>query len=487
MKRADRNFANARPASVSEKAFFAVARALFIGGILLAVVPLGAVQDGYFNLSLLVNGIVLGCACLVSWPNRDLARLIGWAAGLLAASTVYVIAQSVSFPLNPLAHPAWSEASERLGPLSGAISVAPAETLRAAPALALPFGVFMSALALHQDDAAALRLWKRLAWVGLAVAAYGLVQQFLLPRHLLSGVKTDESRSLTAVFVNRNNTAAFLSLAGLMLLGRSATAYLSVSEDRCRGEGSGLPSLAQPGLLRLAAAVLSYGISAVALLLTFSRSGSLLGITCQAVALAWLLAAYSKLARRPLGVAAIGGAGVALLASAWFLMPRTLERIQIQGAEDARWCTFASVLQAIKDHPIAGTGFGAFESAFRPYRNSECGIAGLWDKAHNSFLEAYLGLGAPSLLLLLVACVVLLRTFGRGLANRERMKFAPVIGLCAMGFIALQSVVEFPTQIPGVAAYFAACLGVCASLSLSRSKKQKTRRDAQRGDHPSPG
>ncbi len=93
---------------------------------------------------------------------------------------------------------------------------------------------------------------------------------------------------------------------------------------------------------------------------------------------------------------------------------RSVYRMQEQGGEDGRWCSFASTIEAIMAHPIFGTGFGAFQDVFPAYRNADCaGIFGVWDRAHNVFLEGYLGLGLP-----FAASSCRLCDFNRGLRSR---------------------------------------------------------------------
>ena len=72
----------------------------------------------------------------------------------------------------------------------------------------------------------------------------------------------------------------------------------------------------------------------------------------------------------------------------------------------ARWCgslTIKSILSA----PLLGYGYGTFSAVFPMFRDDSIGICGIWDKAHNTYLEIFQGLG---LLFgaMLIACVVVL-------------------------------------------------------------------------------
>jgi O-antigen ligase len=151
------------------------------------------------------------------------------------------------------------------------------------------------------------------------------------------------------------------------------------------------------------------------------------------------------------------------------LAGRTEYRIETQVAEEGRWCAFASTIQAIKDNWILGTGFGTFQDVFPSYRNSDCaGIFGIWDKAHNFFLEGYLGLGLPFAAAVVIGYGVLIGAFIRGIRTRRRYRSIPTMGLSALVLVSLHSLVDFSLQIPGVGVYFAAVTAAAVSVSLAR-------------------
>jgi O-antigen ligase len=128
------------------------------------------------------------------------------------------------------------------------------------------------------------------------------------------------------------------------------------------------------------------------------------------------------------------------------------------------------VIDAIKDNPWFGTGFGTFEQVFPVYRDPECGLSGLWDRAHNVFLEGSLGLGLPFAVVVLFGLVYLLSIFLIGYRTRQRFQIVPVAGMGILLLVVLHSMVDFSIQIPGVAAYVAAALGAAVSISLARKR-----------------
>jgi O-antigen ligase len=152
---------------------------------------------------------------------------------------------------------------------------------------------------------------------------------------------------------------------------------------------------------------------------------------------------------------------------------RSLFRIEQSGTADHRWCVYDSTIAAIMDNPWFGTGFGTFEQVFSVYRNPECGISGIWDRAHNFFLEGYLGMGLPFAAISLVVIVYLGSVFLVGYRTRQRFRIIPLIGMGILILVVVHSMVDFSLQIPGVAAYVAATLGAATTISLVRRRSRR--------------
>jgi len=147
---------------------------------------------------------------------------------------------------------------------------------------------------------------------------------------------------------------------------------------------------------------------------------------------------------------------------------RSVYRMQEQG-DEGRWCSYASTMAAIKDNWVFGAGFGAFQDVFPVYRDSDCvGIFGVWERAHDFYLEGWLGLGLPFLVALAIGYLVLIAAFVRGVRVRHKFCFIPVMGLAALILASLHSVVDFSLQIPGLAVYFAAIMAATVTVSLGR-------------------
>jgi hypothetical protein len=149
---------------------------------------------------------------------------------------------------------------------------------------------------------------------------------------------------------------------------------------------------------------------------------------------------------------------------------RSERRAQTLASEDGRWCVFASTATAIADHWPLGAGFGAFPDVFPAYRNVDCaGVFGIWDHAHDFFLEGLLGFGLPFVGAAALVYAALGAALVRGVTVRRRLRFLPVAGLAALVLVTLHAIVDFSLQIPGVAVYVAAAIAAAVAVALGRA------------------
>ncbi|NDW04379.1 O-antigen ligase family protein [Jiella pacifica] len=373
---------------------------------------------------------------------------------------------------NPMANPVWGAVAENLGFSGGAVSIAPGVTLRSIPGVAVPFLVFGTALLLSRDDVEGLRTWRALALLGITVPLFGLLRYLAFPNMRLFDQTFLDPTVVTSVFVNRNNAATFFGLASLAALG---WLFWQTSQPG-RTRSPRTPS--QPGLAFLERhtgillTTLVLLATLVALFLTRSRAGIVLSFASLLAALLGIIHTSRWRDVGPVGRWTATGT-VILAAFAVFSLfgGQTLLRVETSGYDEGRACLYRETLAAIGDNPLWGTGFGTFEDVFAMYRLPECGIYGIIEQAHNSYLEAYLGLGLPFVPLFLVCLVLLLRCYLTGLRERRRLRPIPIVCLAALGLVLAHSAVDFPIQIHGIAVYFAALLGSGAGISLARSER----------------
>jgi O-antigen ligase len=362
--------------------------------------------------------------------------------------------------------------------VNGTISVAPGMTLDALTTLAAPFLAFIAALVFFQGDDEALWLWRALAYFGAAYAGFGILQELLFPDQLLFETKKYYVGYLTATFVNRNTAGTFFGVALLLNLGLEfhelrkihVASFVRKAFDFAIG-------WRDKNVLVLVHAFCCL-IIAMALFLTQSRGA--VGATFIACVVAVALMSTRRLTADKPGEEFVNWrryatiiAGLLIVIGLFALFAgRSVYRMQEQGSEDSRWCAFSSTISAIKDNWIFGTGLGAFQDVFPVYRDSDCaGIFGVWERAHNFFLEGWLGLGLPFLAALAIGYLVLVAVFIRGVEVRHQFRFVPVMGLAALVLASLHSIVDFSLQIPGVGVYFAAIMAATVTVSLGRGRE----------------
>jgi O-antigen ligase len=354
--------------------------------------------------------------------------------------------------------------------------VDPAGTIATIPLVVHPFLIFMTALVVLQSDDAAVSFWRQLAWIGGGIAAFGLLQYLLFPKILLLSEKLYYLDSVTGTFVNRNSAATLFGVAALLIAGLLIRSFQQARREREHSQETDGESGADNRMALFVVFGL-FVITMLALFLTKSRGGLISTYIPLTLLAAWF--GFSLAPRAPAAVrVGFAAAAIAILLLIFAALgARALFRLEQGGIDDNRWCIYRSALSAIADNPWFGTGFGTFRQVFPIYRNPECGIVGVWDRAHNSFLEGYLGMGLPFAVVVAVVLLYLAYVFVVGYRTRRRFRVVPLIGMATLLLVILHSLVDFSLQIPGVAAYVAAVLGVAASVSVARRHRPAADRD----------
>lgn len=459
--------------------------AAFVVVAVAALLPRGSVSIESASLfTSLMSLLAIGAAMQArARPRTDAVFHV--ALAVLIAMALMIVLQSSRLPWTGLANPAWPEANAVSGGSGTTISVAPADTMSALVSLASPFITFMAGLLLCHSDERAETIVRRLAIAAGFVAAFSLAQHFAFPRHLLLAEKQFYLGQFTAVFVNRNTAATFLGFTTILLTGllwkqaqEGAPAGLFarlIDGKAARGKrGTG-----QFLLLFCLAATAFIGLA-----LTQSRAGIASSFMALLFLLGYLAATRGNAARysfaRPTRRAgsrlpAIAVAIAGLVAIGLTFSGQTMLRTELSGLDDARFCTATAIVDAVSDYPLAGMGFGTFEAGFPAYRRAECSIRGVWDRAHNFYLEGQLGMGVIFPIGLVLAVGVLLKSFVTGLRERRKARIYPAMGIAILILASAHSAFDFSLQLPGLAMFLAAVLAPLVSISLGRSRQSAAR------------
>ncbi len=215
--------------------------------------------------------------------------------------------------------------------------------------------------------------------------------------------------------------------------------------------------------------------------LSLTRSRGAIGATLVATLVATTMMAARRLTadrarderfarwRRP----AVVLAALALVLGLFVLFAgRSEHRAQGLASEDGRWCVYRSTIAAIADHWPLGAGLGAFPDVFPAYRDADCaGAFGIWDHAHDVFLEGALGFGLPFVGAAALVYAALGAALIRGARVRHRLRFLPVAALAALVLVTLHAIVDFSLQIPGVAVYVAVAIAAAVAVALGRDSE----------------
>jgi O-antigen ligase len=411
-------------------------------------------------------------------------------AGLFAVVLAWIFLQTQTWMPGALHAWVWDEATRNLGAeVPGAISVNPGATMRGLLRLSTAAAVFLLALQLGRDPRWATRIIFSIAIAGAlySLCAMGLkaegpeVTAQFLPRAISN---SEPDSGLTIPFINRNHLAAYLSIA-------IVCAWTSLIGDLRRQTPLPLGGHRQEVIAAAIGPLAAVGRHAIllmplaaALLMTTSRAAFFL------TAAAVLLVALCD--RAPAGSLSYAGpvqstftASPALrlmqtlpvlLAALGLLLvvaahgDTLVKRFASGDANADIWPRLAVAeiaLRAIADQPILGYGYGTFVDVFPLFRTENLSAVDKWSEAHNSYLEAILGLGLPMALALFAGFAMILHRCWQGARTRRRDRLAPVAALAATFVVSLHALVDFSIQIEGIALTYAAVLGAGYAQSWS--------------------
>lgn len=126
---------------------------------------------------------------------------------------------------------------------------------------------------------------------------------------------------------------------------------------------------------------------------------------------------------------------------------------------------YSATLSMIADHPFFGVGAGNFEHVFPLYRSADASTEGLIDKAHSHYLEFAAEFGLIGFLMVITTSVMLLKTLFSQLSRHQERYGLPALGISIWLLCALHSLIDFPLQIPALAAITLTFLILCSGQS----------------------
>jgi O-antigen ligase len=425
-----------------------------IVALILAPLFFGSVDLFWTAVWAILLSISVLCGVAVPRDTGQSRVLFGFFA-LCGICTLVAIVQITPHVVDQLNDPSWRQANDLLG-----LDALPRISSRAEiPPLAVGhFLLFATSFISGFFIGTSRRNSDSLIWFAqysiLLYAIYGLAALILTPNMVLWAPKLAYRGSLTATFINHNTAATFIG-AGAILWFCSAFSSLQQS--------SGFSSIRLLLLNRanehLAFSILARSGAALtcffALLLTGSRGGLICSCFGLLVAITLMVANRQK----PRFWHMVGW-GAAALAVTIVLLSR-MARIGSQGLfDDGRWSVYGFCVEAIRQRPLLGAGFGTFEDLFPSLRADNFYSWGVWDYAHSTILEIAVEMGIPVAAMVVIAALASLFILARAALlseSRSRRPLAAITGIAVLSY--LHSMIDFSLQIPGYLVLFGILLG----------------------------
>jgi hypothetical protein len=431
-----------------------------------APLPFGSARPWAWDLLGLAAILLLLVSGFRELSGRSRRGLIAPLIPALAMAAVvagWVLFQSVPWNLLGWHHPLWDRGGEVLGrQLDGSISIDREQSFIHLFRLMTYAAYFLIAWQTARRADGAEMLLRAIAAIGALYAVYGLVE-FVSPEpRILWFIKDTYVNDVTSTFVNRNSFATFAGLGVLANLALIAKILIKSADFTSRG--AFVLSMVDSLLGRARWWIGGLVVVSASLLMSHSRAGLASTLTAVMALTALILLAPS--ARTPWrfwfgGFVATGSVVILILTGS-----STFARLDMTSLNaEMRPKINETVLRAIGDNLLSGTGLGSFQHIFALYQ--PLSIVGLVDLAHNDYLENMLELGVPAAFLLFGTVLYLGARCVLGVFRRRRDAIYPCVGAAATLLIGVHSAFDFSMQIPAVAITYAVMLGVGVAQSLN--------------------
>lgn len=445
----------------------------FLISLLLSPLPFGANSPWAWSLYAVVMALLGLVFCLQLFRGKTqepfIFKPIRVSFYLFCIPVGWILLQASGMAPQSWAHPFWQLAAEQLQPtLKGHISLAPPESWTALMRL-LSYGVvFLLSLQFNQQSDKAVLTFKMLAYAGFIYAIYGLIECLGHFDMILWFDKTSYQGYVTSTFINRNSYATY---AGLTILACIPFMLDSLQDSYRHGLSSNygrqyfFENVVLKGWLPLLMVITLIS----ALMLSQSRGG-ILSTTLAIFMLLIILVVSGKIPKKRTLVWFI----VLIAFFAWFsLGQQSIDNLMnrfdaITPEGEGRTMVYNLLGKANSENRWLGVGYGSFEKSFRLYRDES--ISGLYDKAHNTYLENIFELGLFQAWALFLAILWLALVCLRGVWVRRRNWIYPAIGVAATVLVGAHALVDFSLQIPAVAYTYALIMGVAVAQSLPTRK-----------------
>ncbi|MFT5606749.1 MAG: O-antigen ligase [Parvicella sp.] len=462
-----KNEINHKASSLGEQINGAIFYAL-VSLIVLSPIPFGSNRAWSWSLcALIISFLSLAWIVNTVWNKRTVSlSLSPLIPVLFLVPCIWATLQASTFMPSAWSHPLWVLATDALNILIlPSISITPDNGYTALMRL-ISYGlVFFLVFQFCRNPRRAQSVLKWLAVAGTFYALYGLIVYWGNINVFFWSESADNVNIVTSTFINRNNYAMYAGLGLLCLMALS----LSNTGQRAGPRFTSLESRQQRIETYIFSSwkpLLGLMLITTALISTQSRGGSI-SSAIAVITLLLIVIARKKLKIKMLLVSVGGMCLIILMAFSISNGPllKRMEQVESGGAE--RITVFKLTVDATKDNPWAGFGYGSFDQGFKMYRSENVGY--VYDKTHNTYLENAFELGIPATSSLFIAMLSLTLLTLRGVFRRHRNWIYPATGLAATSLVASHSLIDFSLQIPAIAITYSAIMGMAVAQSYSSS------------------
>ena len=348
------------------------------------------------------NAIYFGLLVLVLegsrlfWP-RPLAvplRKVLFPVLAFIAISVWIYFQAATWTPVQLHNPIWQLEGQGLDvSIPGSITINRSETAIALVRLLTEGAVFWLYLQLCRSPQRAYRTVQVVAFVGVIYAVYGIVAFYVFSGTVLWLPKTAYLDSVTSTFINRNSYATYAGLGLVCALGVGMSEYLRRAAqfgNSLARQGASF-SLRDGGSCRcLGGRRIRVGHGARSDWLARRNPGE----HCRYARVRSTGAhAWAQRSSRAWRFHCFGDGRYSDLYIRGFFCGETVAG-GLRSTD--RLAVYRLTLLSILDSPWTGFGYGTFSTVFAMYRDFSVSPVGMWDKAHNTYLEIIQGLGGPA-------------------------------------------------------------------------------------------
>jgi O-antigen ligase len=351
------------------------------------------------------------------------------------------------------------------------LSVSPPATATTL-ALMLAFSVLLLGLVGLLPRLPVARLVTALAFLGLAVAVFAIVQRAAAGEALSPPIyglwHPEQSGMPFGPFVNPNHFAGWMVLTLSLTIGYFFGLSHASWEARGRRLGAWLVWLTRPEAGRVALIGLCGLAMATAVVLSRSRSGL---AALLAALLVFGFRAVRQSSRTLPKVAAIATLVAVLLgALAWGGSDAVVMKFGRASADmPGRLRAWHDAVHIASDFPFFGSGLGTFGLTMLVYQSGSHDVS--FTQAHNDYLQ----LAAEGGMLVSAAALALIAMIASLSWHRGSRDDDPIVSWIRTGAgagligMAAQSTVEFSLQMPGVAALFVLLIAIAVHRPAERS------------------